>query len=291
MVDARIQSAPAALQRVSWLLFATLLGVLTSAVARADLAVGVAAFREGDHGRALAELQPLAAQGEAEAQFYVGIAYQKGWGVIADAAKAAEWYRRAAEQGMHKAQHNLALLYLRGEGVEADATQAREWFERAARQGDMRAAHEIGLMYFRGMGVARDFQQARSWWEKAANGGEASAAYDLGILYRRGQGGVPRDVAASIKLWTQAARAGLALAQNALGACYMNGDGVDADMLEAWAWFRLAAQGGVPVADQNAEMVRGQLDDRAYAQARRRYEALRAEITPTSSAVARPSTP
>lgn len=283
MVDARIQSPPAPLARVTWLLFATLLGVLVSAVARADLAAGLAAFRGGDHGLALRELQPLASQGEAEAQFYVGLAYRKGWGVIADPVKAAQWYRRAAEQGMHKAQYNLALLYLRGEGVEADAAQAREWLERAARQGDMHAAHELGLMYFRGAGVERDFIQARNWWEKAARAGEKSAAYDLGILFRRGQGGVPRDVAASIKLWQQAARGGLAVAQNALGACYMNGDGVDADMREAWAWFTLAAQSGLSVAAVNAEMVHSQLDEAGYAAARLRYAALRAEITPSAS--------
>lgn len=257
---------------------ATLLGVMASVMARADLDAGVAAFRSGDYGLALSHLQPLASQGDAQAQFYVGVAYQKGWGVIADADKAAQWYRRAAQQGMNKAQHNLALLYLRGEGVAADADQARDWFERAARQGDMRAAHELGLMYFRGMGVARDFGKARSWWETAANGGDSRAAYDLGILYRRGQGGVPRDVAASIKLWTRAARAGLPVAQNALGACYMDGDGVDADMLEAWAWFRLAAQGGLSVAEVNADMVRGQLDDTGLAAARQRFEALRAQL-------------
>lgn len=289
MVDARIQSPPGAFVRVTLLVLATLLGVMTSAIAHADLATGLAAFRAGDYGLALSQLQPLAKQGDAQAQFYVGVAYQKGWGVIADSDKAAAWYRRAAEQGMNKAQHNLALLYLRGEGVEADALEARDWFERAAQQGDMRAAHELGLLYFRGMGVERDYGKARGWWEKAAAAGESSAAYDLGILFRRGQGGVPRDVAASIKLWTTAARAGLAVAQNALGACYMNGDGVEADMLEAWAWFRLAAQSGLTVAEVNAEMVRGQLDEAGQTAARQRFETLRAELA--ALAAAQPAAP
>lgn len=284
MVDARIQSPRTPYICRSFALLATLLGVLTSAVAHADLDEGLAAFRAGDYGLALSQLQPLANQGEAQAQFYLGVSYQKGWGVIADPTKAAQWYRRAAEQGLNKAQHNLALLYLRGEGVPADAALAREWFERAARQGDMRAAHELGLMYFRGMGVERDFTQARSWWEKAAHAGETRAAYDLGILFRRGQGGVPRDVAASIKLWTQAARGGLAVAQNALGACYMNGDGVDADMLEAWAWFRLAQQGGLAVASVNGEMVRGQLDDAQLRAADKRFAALRDELAAATRA-------
>ena len=278
MVGARIQSPIRRHDRATLALLAALVGVFGSAGAWADFATGLAAFRAGDYGLALSQFQPLAAQGDAQAQFHLGVSYQKGWGVIADATKAAQWYRRAADQGLSKAQHNLALLYLRGEGVQADAGQARAWFERAAQQGDLRAAHELGLMYFRGVGVERDFAQARSWWEKAAAGGEASAAYDLGILYRRGQGGVPRDVAASIKLWNRAAHAGLAVAQNALGACYMNGDGVDADMREAWAWFRLAVDGGLKVASVNADMARSQLDDGQFIEARRRFEALHAEL-------------
>ena len=291
MVDARIQSPGMRHWSAGFAVLAILVGGLSSNFARADIAAGLVAFRAGDYGPALSEFQPLAAQGEPQAQFYLGVSYQKGWGVIADPTKAAQWYRRAADQGFTKAQHNLALLFLRGEGVAADAAQARAWFERAAQQGDMRAAHELGLMYFRGTGVARDYAQARAWWQKAADAGDARAAYDLGILYRRGQGGVPRDVAASIKLWRSAAHSGLAVAQNALGACYMNGDGVEADMLEAWAWFRLAAEGGLTVASVNADVVRGQLDDARFEAAHRRFDALRRELAAQSSSVSKAADP
>ncbi|MBX9608809.1 MAG: SEL1-like repeat protein, partial [Gammaproteobacteria bacterium] len=70
-----------------------------SGATHADLDAGLVAFRAGDHGLALSEFMPLAQQGDAEAQFHLGIAYQKGWGVIADPAKALQWYRRAADQG------------------------------------------------------------------------------------------------------------------------------------------------------------------------------------------------
>ena len=102
---------------------------------------------------------------------------------------------------------------------------------------------------------------------------------------------MPRDVATSIKLWTQAARGGLAVAQNALGACYMNGDGVDADMVEAWAWFRLAQDGGVAVAKVNGEMVRTQLDDTQLDAALRRYETLRGELATAAAPSGRHSSP
>ena len=89
-----------------------ILSVLYGRYAQADYAAGLAAFRAADYGLAITEFQPLAVKGDAQAQFYLGVSYQKGWGVIADSAKAAQWYRRAAEQGHLKAQHNLALLLL-----------------------------------------------------------------------------------------------------------------------------------------------------------------------------------
>ena len=72
--------------------------LLASAGPRADYAAGLAAFTAGDYGLAIAEFTPLANQGDADAQFHLGIAYQKGWGVIADPAKAAAFKKRLTER-------------------------------------------------------------------------------------------------------------------------------------------------------------------------------------------------
>src|SRR5690606_4556367 len=92
-------------------LVGVLLGAGTHAPA-ADSSAAIAAFRAGDHGRAVAELRAPAAAGDPAAQFYLGLAYAKGWGVVADAAKARRWYEQAAQAGTAKAQVNLALLLL-----------------------------------------------------------------------------------------------------------------------------------------------------------------------------------
>ena len=71
-------------------------------------------------------------QGNASAQFYLGVMFDEGKGVPQDYAEAAKWYRRAAEQGDAQAQYNLALSYARGEGTEADNVSAHMWFNLAA---------------------------------------------------------------------------------------------------------------------------------------------------------------
>ena len=48
-----------------------------------------------------------AEQGNAEAQFNLGVMYDNGQGVKQDYFKAVEWYQKAAEQG-----HPLAQIYL-----------------------------------------------------------------------------------------------------------------------------------------------------------------------------------
>ncbi|MBR4985961.1 MAG: sel1 repeat family protein, partial [Proteobacteria bacterium] len=71
----------------------------------------------------------------ANAQYSLGLLYQKGEGVAQDKAQAAEWYRKAAEQGLGVAQYSLGLLYQKGEGVAQDKAQAVEWIRKAAEQG------------------------------------------------------------------------------------------------------------------------------------------------------------
>ena len=55
---------------------------------------------------------------------------------IEDARETVAWYRRAAEQGYAGAQFNLGVCYEDGAGVAADARVAAEWLERAAASGD-----------------------------------------------------------------------------------------------------------------------------------------------------------
>jgi TPR repeat protein len=71
----------------------------------------------GDYAKALRLIRPLANDGDAAAQFNLGLMYMTGHGVQQDYAAAALWYRKAAEQGYGLAQSNLGFLYRDGRGV------------------------------------------------------------------------------------------------------------------------------------------------------------------------------
>ena len=80
------------------LLYRLILAVLLSGAglnANADFD----AYAKGDYATALHAWQPLAEQGDARAQYNLGVMYAEGEGVPQDYKAAVQWYRRAAEQG------------------------------------------------------------------------------------------------------------------------------------------------------------------------------------------------
>jgi hypothetical protein len=79
----------------------------------------------------LQTLRTLAAQGNADAQFYLGSLYEKGDGVPRNYAEATKWYEKAAAQGDADAQFSLGLLYASGDGVPQDDVRAYMWFNLA----------------------------------------------------------------------------------------------------------------------------------------------------------------
>ena len=87
-----------------------------------------------------------AVQGQAHAQFNLGIMYDQGHGVDVNYKKAIEWYEKAAEQGHADAQYNLGVMYGHGEGVDVNYKKAIEWFEKAAEQGHANAQCNLGII-------------------------------------------------------------------------------------------------------------------------------------------------
>ena len=83
---------------ISALVVALMLG-WAGAVHAGDFQKGLEAYNAGDYATALLEWRDLAEQGDAEAQYNLGVMYDNGQGVAQDYAEAVKWYRRAAEQG------------------------------------------------------------------------------------------------------------------------------------------------------------------------------------------------
>jgi TPR repeat protein len=105
-----------------------------SSIASDALQAGKAAFSAKDYDRALELWLPLASQGHARAQMYVGVLYRYGYGVERDLETAARWYELSAKNGLADAQYETGLMYELGRGVEQDYWTAESWYQQAIDQ-------------------------------------------------------------------------------------------------------------------------------------------------------------
>jgi hypothetical protein len=121
------------------------------------------------------ELMPLAASGNAEAQYDVGEMLERGRGVNKDLEEAFKWYLKSAEQGNTKGAYRTGLAYLKGKGVKKSNEFALKWLQMAADRGYERAIYYLGVMYEKGEGVDVNLTRALSNYKKAYTAGYAPA--------------------------------------------------------------------------------------------------------------------
>src|SRR5271167_4477511 len=129
---------------------------------------GVAAFVRGDYGAAMLNFLPLAYQGDAKAQNYLGDIYYEGLGVPRRDDLAAQWYLKAAKQGFRKSQTALGTLYFGGSGVPQSYPKAIQWWRKAAVQGGPRAQNSLGTLYEKGIGAPMNLVLAYKWYSLSA---------------------------------------------------------------------------------------------------------------------------
>ena len=118
--------------------------------------------------------EQLAREGDAEAQFQLGLKCSSAKGTARDEVQAAGWYLKAAEQNHSLAQFNLGQMFASGRGVTRDAARSHFWFRRAACLGVADAQFNMGRVCQRASmdGLAADAPEARieayMWYELAA---------------------------------------------------------------------------------------------------------------------------
>jgi len=167
----------------------------------------VAALSAGDYERALALFQPLAADGNASAQYYVGVMFENGYSTTRNEVAALTWYRLSAEQGVPQAAYNIGMMTIEGRGVPPDPVTGAQWVLRAGEQGYPLAQHTLGYFYLDGTGVPVDLAEAHRWFTAAAESGVVDAQFNLGYLYETGTG-VPIDAVAAYRWYAIAATLG-----------------------------------------------------------------------------------
>ena len=97
--------------------------------------------------------------------------YTNGFGVQQDYTEAIKWYRKSAEQGNAVAQYNLGVMYNKGHGLQKDNVQAYAWTGIAAANGNADAVQARNYLETQltpnELEEAR--QLARELWDKYGN--------------------------------------------------------------------------------------------------------------------------
>ena len=100
-------------------------------------------YDTGDYEKAAKLYNPLAKEGNAEAQYVLGMMYRAGRGVSQDYNEARKWYQMAAEQGHPIAQFYLGWIYAKGRGVPKDIIKGYMWLNIAIANADGEARKEF----------------------------------------------------------------------------------------------------------------------------------------------------
>ena len=132
---------------------------------------GLAALDRLDFSAALAALEPLANQGNVEAQVRVGHMYRNGLGAPVNYAKALKLYRSAADQNDARAQFELGKLSADCQGMNVNQSEMFKLLLRSGEQGYREAQDVLGYMYAYGVSVPADNVNAYLWYDLAAGQG------------------------------------------------------------------------------------------------------------------------
>jgi hypothetical protein len=106
------------------------------AVKAASTVSGQSSAAQRSQAKSLPDLRKLADQGDADAQWQMGVRYHNGEDVPRDDVQAMQWFQRAAEQGHVTAQGALGAYYFAARGVPKDLSKAYFWSVIAMARGD-----------------------------------------------------------------------------------------------------------------------------------------------------------
>ncbi|TXT24353.1 MAG: TPR repeat SEL1 subfamily [Gallionellaceae bacterium] len=219
----------------------------------------------------LKQLELLASNGDADAQFAVGAMYANGQGTPQDYPKAAAWYRKAAEQGHARAQYHIGAMHDIGQGVPQNYRLAAMWFRKAAETEAANARTPLSETPGKATAARAPAAPERKTAKVEAASKTVGVAATTGVAAEAARQKASPEVAhknpapaessrvAPLALngddtatrYRNAAEKGIADAQFVLGAMYANGQGVERNYHEAVAWYRKAADQGYAKAQYN----------------------------------------
>ena len=212
-----------------------------------QLEKGIKDYEAKKYEDAATGLRPLAEQGNAEAQYYLGQCYyfsgRYSWDKF-DRDQGLYWIRKAATAGNVDAQKSIAWIFSNTNRDIIDIQ--RYWLQRAADQGDKGAQRRLGDLYGDAYNAPLNCKLAVYWWEKGVEKDGTYLQTEIGDYYYLGKG-VDQDYSAAVTWYTKAADQGSGDARYKLGMCYFEGKGVARNYIQA---VKLFEKSNTPQADK-----------------------------------------
>lgn len=220
--------------------------------------LGVKAYQQGNYSQMIFNWEKAVEQGNANAQYNLGICYENGQGVEKDLKKAFDLFHSAAQNKHTGSQYKIGVYYAEGIYVLRNIKEAMKWLEKAAKQGDKNAIAQFDLLkdeMSNGTLVKKlldcakieekenDLEKALNDYEQAAEIGDAKVQYNLAKIYEKGQ--ITQKDSKKAFVWCEkAANQGFMYAQLALGMMYEKGIGCIEDKDAAIRYYERAAEQG-----------------------------------------------
>ena len=133
--------------------------------------------------------EPLAAQGNVEAMYHLGIAFSSKYmaaNKVPNLKKAFRYFLTAAKLDFSPAMYKVALALEKGDGTEVSLDRSTNWLIKSAEAGYVNAMHVLAYRYGNGQGVKKDSASSLKWHRKAAEAGNWYSAYALSLAYEEG---------------------------------------------------------------------------------------------------------
>ncbi|MBR9727706.1 sel1 repeat family protein [Shewanella intestini] len=97
-----------------------------------------------------------------------------------------------AQQGDANAQYLLGLMNITGRFVAKDLAQGQHWLETAASQQHLKAMQTLADLSYEGKLYPRNLAQAQKWYQQLSEQGSKWAHFRLGFIYSAGGDGIER---------------------------------------------------------------------------------------------------
>ncbi len=198
-------------------------------------------------------------EGDANAQFGLGLAHYNGQGVKEDNREAVKWFQAAFDQGHEFAGMYLGSCYDGGIGVSEDRARAHDLLMPFAIEGNADAQYLIGDHFYYGAGVEKDQVAAVSWYRRAAEQDHPDALANLGAAYQTGDGAYEDD-AKGLEFLRRAAELGSSSGMLFLGLMVRSTDPAEAKRLFQAAVDAGDARAMVPLAEMTLAGQSGEAD-------------------------------